>query len=74
MSPARITYLPDWPAIRERCARGEWQGALSAAGPCPGKDGAGYAAWRAAYDYIETEKAARLAALTAAWRERSKSR
>lgn len=70
MSPAAIHHLPDWPAIRTACEAGRWQAAYGAAGPCPGKDGAGLAAWSAAAAYIEAEKAAALAALTAAWRER----
>lgn len=74
MTPATLYHLPDWPAIREACARGEYQRAYGAAGLCPGKDRPGLAAWQAAADYIEAEKAAALAALTARWRERRDAR
>lgn len=72
--PATITRLPDWPALRAACAAERWQAAYGAAGLCPGKDGPGLAAWQAAADYIEAEKAAALAALTARWRERRDAR
>lgn len=65
-----VITLPDWPAVRAACALGAFQRAYGAAGPCPGKDGnaAALAAWRAAAEYIEAEKARDLAELTAAWR------
>lgn len=70
MTPATLYHLPDWPAIREACARGEYQRAYGAAGLCPGKDGPGLAAWRAAAEYIEECKARHVAAQVAAWRAR----
>lgn len=70
MTPATVIRLPDWPAVRAACARGEYQRAYAAAGLCPGKDGnpAALAAWQRAADYIEAEKARDLADLAAAWR------
>jgi hypothetical protein len=64
---AAIIRLPDWPAIRAACARGAWQSAYGALPPCQGK---GDAAWAAAADYIEAEKARALAAFVAEWRAR----
>jgi hypothetical protein len=67
MTPPPI-IAPDWPRIRGACRRERWQEASSLAAFVHANE----AAYRAAFEYIEAEKAAALAALTAAWRERSK--
>jgi hypothetical protein len=64
---AELIRLPDWPRIRAACALQRYQEAYSACPPCQGP---GDVAWQAAADYIEAEKARRLAEFTAAWRAR----
>lgn len=68
VSPATITRLDDhrpmtgpadWPAVRDHCSRGEWWAAAA--------DARGDAD---ALAYVEARKAADLAVLVAAWRDR----
>lgn len=64
----RRNGYPNWPALRDACAREAWQRAYAAAGPCPGPEDAELAAWHAAAACIEAAKAAALLALVAHWR------